>query len=296
MFLFQCALDTTYWTGFNHFVIWGSLVFYFAATFVFYSDPIDYYSYLGTARNVMSTANFWFTLILTVTVLLVPVVAERFYFIDTRPTLTDKVRLKQKISKSKSKTGELILRRASTMRRSTRSIGRSGYAFSHQEGFGQLITSGTNMRSRSDINSNRRTSPAGKVGAAGQKVMVGGQQKKTRPNLQVAVAAAAATDSPPPMPPTYKDAVNSSNNSNIKNTSQQQGSAQIDISLASSSMVSGGNSSASDLPSTIRANKTEGVDNGGAAVDDSPHNVTSTSSNMQHSMDYESDATLITEL
>ncbi len=94
----------------------------------------------------MSTANFWFTLIITVTVLLIPVVVERFYYIDTRPTLTDKVRLKQKISKSKSRSGELILRRASTMRRSTRSLQRSGYAFAHQEGFGELITTGTNMR------------------------------------------------------------------------------------------------------------------------------------------------------
>ena len=145
-------------------MIWGSLVLYFAATFVCYSDGIGYYEYMGSARNVMSTANFWFTLILTVTILLIPVVAERFYFIDTRPTLTDKVRLKQKITKSKAKTGELILRRASTLRRSTRSIGRSGYAFAHQEGFGRLITSGTNMRSRGDINSNRRPNNGGAEG------------------------------------------------------------------------------------------------------------------------------------
>ena len=148
-FLFpQCALDTAYWTGFNHVVVWGSIFFYFGFTFVFYSDLFGY-EYMGVARNVMSTANFWFTLILTVTVLLVPVVAERFYYIDTRPTLTDKVRLKQKISKTKSKSGEFILRRHSTMRRSQRSLYRSGYAFAHQEGFGRLITSGTNMpRSR----------------------------------------------------------------------------------------------------------------------------------------------------
>ena len=124
---FQCALDTSYWTGFNHFVIWGSIFFYFAFTFVFYSELFDY-TYLGSAENVMGTANFMFTLILTVTILLLPVVAARFYQIDTRPTLTEKVRLKQRISKSKSKSADLILRRASTMRRSQRSL-RSGYAF-----------------------------------------------------------------------------------------------------------------------------------------------------------------------
>lgn len=137
----QCAIDTTYWTGVNHFVIWVSILFYFALTFALYSDLVGT-SYIGTATNLMSTATFWFTLLLTVVILLVPVVAERFYYIDTRPTLTDKVRLKQKISKSKSRSGEMILRRASTMRRSTRSLNRSGYAFAHQEGFGNLIMSG----------------------------------------------------------------------------------------------------------------------------------------------------------
>lgn len=162
--MFQCALDTSYWTGFNHLVIWGSILFYFGFTFLCYADFLGY-EYLGTARNVMSTGPFWFTLILTVVILLVPVVAERFYYIDTRPTLTDKVRLKQKISKSKSRSGELILRRQSTMRRSTRSL-RSGYAFSHSEGFGQLITAGTLMKPSTDSTDRRKKVANGKGGQA----------------------------------------------------------------------------------------------------------------------------------
>ncbi|XP_064618888.1 phospholipid-transporting ATPase ID-like isoform X5 [Lineus longissimus] len=139
----RCALDTIYWTGFNHFVIWGSIVFYFAFTFVLYAD-IWAYSYIGTGRNVMATASFWFTMLLTVVILLAPIIAWRFYNVDTTPTLSDRVRLRQRISKSKSKATDLTLRR-SFSRRSTRSL-RSGYAFSHQEGFGELITSGKNMR------------------------------------------------------------------------------------------------------------------------------------------------------
>ncbi len=142
-------MDTLFWTGFNHFVIWGSILFYFGFTFLIYADFIGY-SYAGTARNVMSTGVFWFTLLLTVTILVIPVIAERFYYIDTRPTLTDKIRLKQKISKSQSRTQDLVLRRTSTMRRSQRSIGRSGYAFAHSEGFGELITTGANMRNPGD--------------------------------------------------------------------------------------------------------------------------------------------------
>lgn len=147
-----------YWTGFNHFTVWGSILFYFGFTFFFYAD-IWGYEYVGVARKVMSTATFWFTMVLTVTILLVPVVAERFYYIDTRPTLTDKVRLKQKISMARTKSGDRIIRRASTMRRSTRSLQRSGYAFAHSEGFGELITTGTNMF----IQQNGRLASAGSV-------------------------------------------------------------------------------------------------------------------------------------
>jgi len=143
----QCALDTSYWTGFNHFVIWGSILFYFGFTFAFYSELFDY-TYLGTAVNVMGTATFWFTVVLAVTILLIPVAASRFYRSMTRPTLADRIRLKQRImTKSKSKSGDLILRHAST-RRSQRSFSRSGYAFAHEEGFGELITTGSMMRVR----------------------------------------------------------------------------------------------------------------------------------------------------
>jgi len=152
--LAQCALDTSYWTGFNHFVIWGSILFYFGFTFAFYSELFDY-TYLGTAVNVMGTATFWLTVVLTVTILLVPVAASRFYRSMTRPTLADRIRLKQRImTKSKSKSVDLILRHAST-RRSQRSFSRSGYAFAHEEGFGELITTGSMMRTRK-----RRTSTA----------------------------------------------------------------------------------------------------------------------------------------
>lgn len=107
------------------------------------------YTYEGVAYQVFSSAQFWFTLLLTCTILLVPVIAYRYYNLDVHPTLTDRIRLKQRLTKSKSRSKDLHLRRASTLRRSTRSL-RSGYAFAHQEGFGELITSGLNMRSRAE--------------------------------------------------------------------------------------------------------------------------------------------------
>lgn len=107
--------------------------------------------YLGSATTAMGTGRFWLTILLCCVVLLMPVVAERFYAIDTRPTLTDKVRIKQKVSKAHAKSRNLILRRASS--RGTRHTHktRSGYAFAHSEGFGKLIMSGVNMLSRSQM-------------------------------------------------------------------------------------------------------------------------------------------------
>ncbi|XP_067667224.1 phospholipid-transporting ATPase ID-like isoform X2 [Haliotis asinina] len=142
----RCALDTSYWTGFNHFVVWGSIIYYFCFILAFYSEGINYL-YVGVAFEVFSSAQFWFSLLLTCTVLIVPVVAYRFYQTNITPSLADKVRLRQRMKKVKSRSRDLHVRRQSTMRRSTRSL-RSGYAFAHQEGFGNLITSGINMRER----------------------------------------------------------------------------------------------------------------------------------------------------
>jgi len=191
----QCALDTSYWTGFNHFVIWGSILFYFGFTIAFYSELFDY-TYLGTAVNVMGTATFWFTVVLAVTILLVPVAASRFYRSMTRPTLADRVRLKQRImTKSKSKTAELILRHAST-RRSQRSFSRSGYAFAHEEGFGELITTGSMMRTRkrkpSTANSLKSCFPIGK--SSGLKEAAAEALRNTMAARQATAADASLAD------------------------------------------------------------------------------------------------------
>ncbi|KAH9519100.1 Phospholipid-transporting ATPase ID [Bulinus truncatus] len=143
----RCALDTSYWTGFNHFVIWGSVIYYFCFHLAFYSDAIRY-KYSGVAFKAFGLSKFWFCLLITSTLLIVPMVAYRFYTTNVCPTLSDRVRLRQRMKKSKSKFGrDLRILRHSTIRRSGRSV-RSGYAFAHQAGFGELITSGINMRER----------------------------------------------------------------------------------------------------------------------------------------------------
>ena len=136
----------SYWTGFNHFVVWGSIIYYFCFQLAFYSEAIVY-DYVGVAFEVFGNPNTWFTMLLTCGILIVPMVAWRFYQTSVHPTLSDRVRLRQRMKKSKSKGRDLRVHRQSTFRRSQRSI-RSGYAFAHQAGFGELITSGLNMKER----------------------------------------------------------------------------------------------------------------------------------------------------
>lgn len=138
----QVALDTSYWTVFNHITIWGSVAWYFILD-NFYNYVIGG-SYVGSMTTAMKEATFWFTTVLTVVILLVPVIAWRFFFVDVFPTLSDRVRLKQRLASIRSRQSHDMLRTPSA-RKTRRSI-RSGYAFSHQEGFGRLITSGKIMR------------------------------------------------------------------------------------------------------------------------------------------------------
>ncbi|UYV77865.1 ATP8B2 [Cordylochernes scorpioides] len=127
----QIALDTAYWTWINVIVIVGSVLFYLGLSFIINS-------------NIFAYTYFWFTLFLTLAILLVPLVAIRFVCTDLFPTLTDRVRLKQR--RVCLRTAEARRPRAVSVRRASHRSSRSGYAFAHQEGFGRLITSGKMMK------------------------------------------------------------------------------------------------------------------------------------------------------
>ena len=102
--------------------------------------------YIGTAQGVCSTAIFWFTVLLTSTILLLPIVAYRFIKLDITPTMADQVRIVQKYGIQKSKSSSLFATRPKLkFRESTRSYKRSAYAFSHTEGFAALIREGKMM-------------------------------------------------------------------------------------------------------------------------------------------------------
>lgn len=77
-------------------MIWGSLLSYFFLDY-FYNYVIGG-PYVGSLTQAVKEATFWFTTVLTVVVLMVPVLASRFYFFDVFPSLSDKVRLRVKLN------------------------------------------------------------------------------------------------------------------------------------------------------------------------------------------------------
>ncbi|KAJ8287108.1 hypothetical protein GJAV_G00047750 [Gymnothorax javanicus] len=156
----QLGLDTSYWTAVNQFFLWGSLSVYFAVTFTMYSNGMYLiftasFPFVGTARNTLNQPNVWLTVLLTSMLCVLPVVAYRFLLIQLRPTINDKVRHKVREAKSVLPPTP---RRPRMRRTSTR---RSGYAFSHAQGYGDLVTSGRYLR-RTALNRGAVFSPSGR--------------------------------------------------------------------------------------------------------------------------------------
>ncbi|TTD18128.1 Phospholipid-transporting ATPase ID [Bagarius yarrelli] len=156
----QISLDTGYWTAINHFFVWGSLGAYFTILFTMHSSILfnffpKQFHFLGTAQNTLSQPVVWLTIALATVTCIAPVVVFRFLKLNVKPQLSDTVRYTQLVSQKKWKPGGRAgsgagERSATGGVAAGRSFNggfrRSGYAFAHQEGFGELITSGKNMR------------------------------------------------------------------------------------------------------------------------------------------------------
>ncbi|XP_022442843.1 probable phospholipid-transporting ATPase IM isoform X4 [Delphinapterus leucas] len=173
----QIALDTSYWTIINHVFVWGSIATYFSILFTMHSNGLfgifpRQFPFVGNARHSLTQKCIWLVILLTIVASVMPVVAFRFLKVDLFPTLSDQKRLYTSQSgplcgvyiiwmlhltlgllclqirqwqKAQKKARPLRSRKPQTRRSSSR---RSGYAFAHQEGYGELITSGKNMRAK----------------------------------------------------------------------------------------------------------------------------------------------------
>ncbi|KAM9735524.1 phospholipid-transporting ATPase ID-like [Menidia menidia] len=135
----QLCLESYYWTFINQFFIWGSIAVYFAVSFIMNCNGIfimfnSMFPFIGAARNSLSQPSAWLTMFLTCLLCLLPVVAVRFFLMQIRPTINDKVR--HKVRKEGPPAPAPLHQRP--RRFSTR---RSSYAFSHSRGYGELVTS-----------------------------------------------------------------------------------------------------------------------------------------------------------
>ncbi|CAF1120882.1 unnamed protein product [Adineta ricciae] len=139
------ALEVYSWTSFYHFVFWGTIVAHFLFHFVLYSTiiqkiyPKARYPYVGVAQVVLSTGHFWFALILTCVILLLPIFFREFFRIRFMPTEIDRARLNQKFRVDEKITFFTDIKKHL---RQVRRAPRSTYAFSQEAGWGELITSG----------------------------------------------------------------------------------------------------------------------------------------------------------
>uniref|UniRef100_A0A3P9MY19 Phospholipid-transporting ATPase n=1 Tax=Poecilia reticulata TaxID=8081 RepID=A0A3P9MY19_POERE len=136
----QMFLDTFYWTAINQFFLWGSIAAYFAITFTLFSNGLFFmftssFPFIGTARNSLKQPNVWLTILLTCLLCVLPTVAYRFLCMQLRPTITDKARKEGQPAPAPYRPPP---RRVSTRR--------SSYAFSHSQGYGDLVTSRKFMR------------------------------------------------------------------------------------------------------------------------------------------------------
>ncbi|XP_029821556.1 phospholipid-transporting ATPase IC [Manacus vitellinus] len=93
---FQIGLDTSYWTFVNAFSVFGSIALYFGITFDFHSAGIHVlfpsgFQFTGTAPNALRQPYLWLTMILSIAICLLPVVAQRFLAMTIWPSESDKV-------------------------------------------------------------------------------------------------------------------------------------------------------------------------------------------------------------
>ncbi|XP_056400695.1 phospholipid-transporting ATPase IC-like [Hyla sarda] len=146
---FQAGLIMTYWTFLFSFSVFGTIMIYFSITYDLQSSGshellTSVLTMTGTVTNALRQPYIWLIIILTTAICLLPYVALTFLLKVSWPSAVDKVQKNPERYKVKELPVE---EKASTIQRGT-STRRSAYAFSHQRGFGDLISSGRSIRRR----------------------------------------------------------------------------------------------------------------------------------------------------
>ena len=143
----QIGLDTFHWNPIAHIFIWGSILSWLVVIPISSTSGlyglIGFFQYAGVAFEVIRSATFWFYVPLATIVALMPTIIFRTMRLDFDPHIIDDVRLVQK------KEGRRLFKRLKFHRKPEESAitrapstKRTGYAYSHTEGYGQMISTG----------------------------------------------------------------------------------------------------------------------------------------------------------
>uniref|UniRef100_A0A3B3WP89 Phospholipid-transporting ATPase n=1 Tax=Poecilia mexicana TaxID=48701 RepID=A0A3B3WP89_9TELE len=91
---FKLALDTHYWTWINHFVIWGSLVFFVVFSLLWGGiiwPFLNYQRMYYVFMQMLSSGPAWLSIILLITASLLPDVVKKVFWRALWPTTTERI-------------------------------------------------------------------------------------------------------------------------------------------------------------------------------------------------------------
>ncbi|NXA43175.1 AT8B3 ATPase, partial [Eudromia elegans] len=143
--LVEIIVDTKFWTALSFLMVTASVLLFCLFSFLtqsfsaFRAAPAVF-RFPGASRSALTDPYVLLVVLLSVVVNTVPSLAVRFYHtVMGKTTLQQKILLKAKRQPEPSVELRCHLRRGSRRRR-------SGYAFSHQEGYAGLLTRGDSLR------------------------------------------------------------------------------------------------------------------------------------------------------
>ncbi|XP_014267680.1 phospholipid-transporting ATPase IH isoform X2 [Maylandia zebra] len=99
---FKLALDTHYWTWINHFVIWGSLIFFVVFSLLWGGiiwPFLNYQRMYYVFMQMLSSGPAWLSIILLITASLLPDVVKKVIWRTLWPTTTERIQNADKLYK-----------------------------------------------------------------------------------------------------------------------------------------------------------------------------------------------------
>jgi len=180
----QVALETGFWTFLNAFFTFGSIGVFFIFSYAFYSPGLFLFSpssfgFVGTAESSYTFPILWLCIFCTVVVCLLPSILTNYLQKIYRPTYADEVlviqlcerkhrkqaRNKNFVQKVTSRIHHIYLQQRPKLRLNFKppTFKSTGYAFSHESGFGNLILSGRMRSGRRKQKKSPKNSPVQEV-------------------------------------------------------------------------------------------------------------------------------------